>query len=156
LVIGVCYVYNGCAPAGVVPNRNAFALPRVNAAWDIDGQGNNVVRGGYGLFYNRNMGNVEYENTLRLAPNAYNVGVGYTDAKTLGLPFLSYDNVRLLDFRTRIGSLAINTPTPDSNSWPTTHSFSASYARRIPWQPTSGPAAATWSAAATATSCRLV
>ena len=130
----MCYVYNGCAPAGVVPNRNAFALPRVNAAWDIDGQGNNVVRGGYGLFYNRNMGNVEYDNTLRMAPNAYNVGVGYTDAKTLGLPFLSYDNVRQITMQQRLGSLGINTPTPDSNSWPTTHSFSASYARRIPWQ----------------------
>ena len=35
-------------------------MPRVNAAWDLDGQGNNVIRGGYGLFYNRNMGNVEY------------------------------------------------------------------------------------------------
>ena len=43
-----------------------FALPRVNVAWDIDGEGNNVVRGGYGMFYNRNMGNVEYDNTLRL------------------------------------------------------------------------------------------
>ena len=59
-VNGVCYVYNGCAPAGVLPNRSPFALPRVNVAWDIDGEGNNVVRGGYGMFYNRNMGNVEY------------------------------------------------------------------------------------------------
>ena len=30
-----------------------------------------MLRGGYGMFYNRNMGNVEYDNTLRLAPNAY-------------------------------------------------------------------------------------
>ena len=65
--------YTGCAPAGILPNRSPFALPRVNVAWDIDGQGNNVLRGGYGLFYNRNMGNVEYDNTLRLAPNAYQV-----------------------------------------------------------------------------------
>ncbi len=43
-------------------------MPRVNVAWDIDGQGNNVLRGGYGMFYNRNMGNVEYDNTLRLPP----------------------------------------------------------------------------------------
>ena len=25
-----------------------------------------MLRGGYGMFYNRNMGNVEYDNTLRL------------------------------------------------------------------------------------------
>ena len=43
------------------PTARPFALPRVNVAWDIDGQGNNVVRGGYGMFYNRNMGNVEYD-----------------------------------------------------------------------------------------------
>ena len=115
-------------------NRSAFFLPRINAAWDIDGQGNNVVRGGYGTFYNRNMGNVEYDNTLRLAPNAYNVGAGYTDARTLGLPFLSYDNAHLISMQQRIGSLGINTPTPESVSWPTAHSFSVSYARRIPWE----------------------
>jgi hypothetical protein len=133
LLNGVCYVYNGCAPAGVVQNRDAFFLPRVNAAWDIDGQGNNVVRGGYGRFYNRNMGNVEYDNTLRMAPNAYNVGASYNDAVTYGLPFLSYDNVRQITMQQRLGSLGINTPTPDSVAWPTTHSFSLSYARRIPW-----------------------
>ena len=33
----------------------------------------------------------------------------------------------------RLGSIGINTPTPDSFKWPTTHSFSVSYARRIPW-----------------------
>ena len=135
LINGVCYVYNGCAPDGVVPNRNFFALPRINAAWDIDGQGNNVLRGGYGLFYNRNMGNVEYDNTLRLAPNAYHVGAGHSDATSLGLENgLTYDNAHLISMQQRIGSLAINTPTPESLEWPTTHSFSASYARRIPWQ----------------------
>ena len=39
----------GCAPAGILAEPlAAFALPRVNVAWDIDGQGNNVLRGGYG------------------------------------------------------------------------------------------------------------
>ena len=76
-VNGICYVDTGCAPAGVFDNRSPFALPRVNVAWDIDGQGNNVLRGGYGMFFNRNMGNVEYDNTLRLAPNAYQVGTDF-------------------------------------------------------------------------------
>ena len=43
-------------------------MPRVNMAWDIDGEGNNVLRGGYGMFDNRNMGNVEYDNALRIPP----------------------------------------------------------------------------------------
>ena len=62
---GYCYTATGCAPDSIMPTRDPFVMPRVNAAWDIDGQGNNVVRGGYGLFFNRNMGNVEYDSFLR-------------------------------------------------------------------------------------------
>ena len=68
---GVRYIEDGDAPAGILENRSPFAMPRVNVAWDLDGQGNNVLRGGYGIFYNRNMGNVEYDNTLRLPPYIY-------------------------------------------------------------------------------------
>lgn len=133
-VNGVCYVATGCASDGILPDRSPFALPRVGFAWDIDGQGNNVVRGGYGMFFNRNMGNVEYDNTLRLAPNAYNVntefwaGGGYGNG--LGL---TYDTAREATLANRIGSIGINSLTPDSFKWPKTHSFSVSYARRILW-----------------------
>ena len=162
LLNGVCYVYNGCAPDGVVENRNAFFLPRINAAWDIDGQGNNVVRGGYGMFYNRNMGNVEYDNTLRLAPNAYNVGAGYTDARTSGPP-VPVLRQRASDYDAaanrkpghqhadaRLGQLA------DHAQLQRRRTRGASRGSRSPRWPTSGPAAATWSAAATATSCHMV
>jgi Carboxypeptidase regulatory-like domain/TonB-dependent Receptor Plug Domain len=131
---GECYVYTGCAEAGILPNRPAFALPRVNVAWNIDGDGNNVLRGGYGLFYNRNMGNVEYDNSLRLAPNAYQIetdvwaGGGYGNGRGL-----NYDTVSEATLANRIGSLAINTLNPSSFTFPKTHSFSLSYARRIPF-----------------------
>ena len=131
---GVCYVETGCAPAGILENRSPFALPRVNAAWDIDGDGNNVLRGGYGIFYNRNQGNVEYNNTLRLPPNAYQVttdfwaGGGYGGGRGL-----NYDTLHEATLANRIGSIAINSLDPTSFSFPKTHSFSASYARRIPW-----------------------
>ena len=135
LINGVCYVYNGCAPDGVVENRDAFFLPRINAAWDIDGQGNNVIRGGYGLFYNRNMGNVEYDNTLRLAPNAYNVGAGYTDARIVWPP------VPVLRQRAADYDAAANRKPGRSTRRRQTRSAgrprTASarlYARRIPWQ----------------------
>ncbi len=133
-VNGVCYVETGCAPAGVLPNRSPFALPRVNAAWDIDGEGNNVLRGGYGLFYNRNMGNVEYDNTLRLAPNAYQVATDFWAGGSYGNGRgLNYDTLSEATLAGRIGSIGINSLSPNSFTFPKTHSFSISYARRIPW-----------------------
>jgi hypothetical protein len=133
-VNGECYVETGCAPAGILPNRSPFALPRASFAWDIDGRGNSVVRGAYGLFYNRNMGNVEYDNTLRLAPNAYQVGTSFWNAGDYGNGLgLTYDTAREATLANRIGSLEINSLTPNSFTWPKTHSFSVSYARRIPW-----------------------
>jgi hypothetical protein len=131
---GVCYVETGCAPAGILENRSPFALPRVNVAWNIDGEGNNVVRGGYGVFYNRNMGNVEYDNTLRLPPNAYQVATDFWAGGGYGGGVgLTYDTVSQATLANRIGSIAINSLTPDSFDWPKTHSYSISYARRIPW-----------------------
>ena len=112
----------------------AVRAPRVNVAWDIDGQGNNVVRGGYGMFYNRNMGNVEYDQTLRLAPNAYALETDFWNGGGFGNGTgLTYDTLHEATFASRIGSLGINSLTPDSFKWPRTHSYSVSYARRIPW-----------------------
>lgn len=131
---GVCYVYTGCAPEGIVENRSPFALPRINVAWDIDGEGNNVLRGGYGMFYNRNMGNVEYDNTLRLPPNAYQVGVDFWNGGGYGNGVgLTYDTASEATLANRIGSIGINSLDPNSFTWPKTHSFSVSYARRIPF-----------------------
>jgi len=131
-VNGVCYVYTDCAPAGILDNRGPFALPRVGFAWDVDGKGNNVLRGGYGMYFNRNMGNVEYDSTLRLAPNAYQIatdlwaGGGYGNG--VGL---TYDTIREANLQNRIGSLGINSLDPNSFKFPKTHSYSLSYARRI-------------------------
>jgi hypothetical protein len=133
-VNGVCYIYTGCAPKGILENRSPFALPRVNVAWNLDGEGNNVVRGGYGLFYNRNMGNVEYDNTLRLPPNAYQVAVDMWNGGGFGNGIgLTYDTISQASLESRIGTVGIQTLDPNSFTWPKTHSFSLSYARRIPW-----------------------
>jgi hypothetical protein len=131
---GECYVASGCAPAGILGNRSPFAMPRVNMAWDIDGNGNNLIRGGYGLFYNRNMGNVEYDQTLHLPPAVYSIGVGQGDASNYGNGLgLTYDTVHEATLANRGGSVSINSLTPDSFKFPKTHSFSLTYSRRIPF-----------------------
>ncbi len=132
-VNGVCYVSTGCAKPGILPNRSPFALPRVNVAWDIDGEGNNVVRGGYGLFYNRTQGNLEYDQTLRLAPNAYQVSTDLWAGSNYGNGLgLTYDTAHEATLANRIGTLGIHSLSPNSFTFPKTHSFSLSFARRIP------------------------
>jgi hypothetical protein len=129
---GVRYVQYGDTPAGIFDNRSPFAMPRINAAWDIDGTGTNVLRGGYGLFYNRNMGNVEYDNTLRLPPAIFSLNQEVFGGSSYGGGLgLHYDTLREATLASRLGSVGINTLSPDSFTFPKTHSFSVSYARRI-------------------------
>ncbi len=132
---GYCYISTGCAGDGILPNRSPFAMPRANIAWDLDGQGNNVLRGGYGMFYNRNMGNVEYDQALRLPPAAYSIGADVFnsgDPGGTGRGF-TYDTLRFIRPADRLGAVGVNTLTQDSFTFPKTHSFSVSFARRIPF-----------------------
>ena len=106
--------------------------PSMSHAMLTRGNGNNVLRGGFGMFFNRNMGNLEYD-YLRIPPTSYQVLVGSGNVSELGGVGLTYDTLRLLDWRTRVSSITLNTLNPDSNTWPKTYSYSASYARRIFW-----------------------
>ena len=49
------------------PDRNNFA-PRVGLAWDVTGDGRTSLRGGYGVSYERNFGNVTF-NVIQNPPN---------------------------------------------------------------------------------------
>src|SRR5581483_9714673 len=57
------------SPAGGLwkPDRNNFA-PRLGFAWDVRGDGKTSVRGGYGISYERNFGNVTF-NVIQNPPN---------------------------------------------------------------------------------------
>jgi len=57
------------SPVGVCGSltRNNFA-PRIGFAWDVFGDGKTSLRGGYGLAYERNFGNVTF-NVIQNPPN---------------------------------------------------------------------------------------
>jgi hypothetical protein len=132
---GVRYVQYGQAEKQLTRQRDPFFLGRANFAWDITGNGNNVVRGGYGKFVNRPMGNTVYD-VLRFPPNAYSTSIDAWGASDLaGGTGLTYDTIRLIDPYKRMaaGSFGVDTVNPASIRWPETHSFSVGYARRIPF-----------------------
>ncbi len=71
------------SPVGALWRKdlNNFA-PRLGFAWDVFGDGRTSLRGGYGMAYERNFGNV----TFNLIQNAPNYAVVTIDAGAVGFP----------------------------------------------------------------------
>ncbi len=72
------------------PDKNNFA-PRVGLAWDVTGDGKTSLRGGYGVSYERNFGNVTY-NVIQNPPNQAVVAVNAGDPGFPTIP-LSANNL---------------------------------------------------------------
>jgi len=77
------------SPIGALwaPDRNNFA-PRVGFAWDMNGDGRTSLRGGYGIGYERNFGNVTF-NVIQNPPNYAVLGINATPANPIPI---SLDN----------------------------------------------------------------
>ncbi len=130
---GVRYTARGQAPSGVLPNRRPFAMPRINAAWDIGGNATTVLRGGYGLFESRLAGDGESSIAQFMPPNAFHVGADAYYDTSLGGTGLTYDTAHLIPLDALLGSQSIATQTPSSFTFLKTHSYSVSLARHILW-----------------------
>jgi hypothetical protein len=77
----------GNSPVGGLwaPDKNNFA-PRVGFAWDVTGDGRTSLRGGYGVSYERNFGNVTF-NVIQNPPNQAVVSI--TAGATPGFPTIA-------------------------------------------------------------------
>jgi hypothetical protein len=137
LANGFAYVSTGQVDAALTDSRPFLFMPRVNFAWDLSGNGDTIVRGGGGKFYNREQGNPQY-GVINLPPNSIASGL---DAGALQ----DFNNGQGLTYTT-IGQIdplgAISTPgdidsvNPENLEWPHYYQVSGSVARRIMWNQT--------------------
>jgi hypothetical protein len=139
---GVLSAKRGEIPKGAIDNPPLLWGPRLNFAWDIRGNSDLVVRGGGGIFYNRVMGNFQYDATLRSPVNG-NVGASVGQGTTIPgtnttfaqLGGLTFNNVHLADpLKLAGGGGDIISPDPKSNNLQTTYTMSLSIAKRLPFQ----------------------
>lgn len=134
---GLLLARRGEIPQGSVPNNPPQLAPRVNFAWDINGNGSFVLRGGGGLFYNRVQGNFQYGPALRNPPFgiyepefAVDESAGtYTD----NVADFTLSRLGLLRPYSQLGGYSPQVPDQTSNNIPRIANFSMSLARRLPF-----------------------
>lgn len=125
---GILLASRGEIPKGMTPNPAVALMPRLNVAWDPRGNGDLVVRGGAGLFYNRVQGNFQY-NAQRSPPNDFAAAL-YWGSVPGGL---TISNLRSVDpYSSPTG--AFESLDPHSVHVPRTWTWSAGLTKRLPWR----------------------
>ncbi|MBI3652811.1 MAG: carboxypeptidase regulatory-like domain-containing protein [Acidobacteria bacterium] len=130
---GILQAKRGEIPLGVTANPRPQFAPRLNFAWDLNGKGDTVIRGGAGLFYNRVQGNYQYY-SLNQPPNTYGAtfdGYGFTGLNNG--EGLTYNTLSLINPFTQIGTIGISSADVNSINIPRIANMSLSVAHRLLW-----------------------
>jgi hypothetical protein len=121
----------GEIPKGVLPNNGMVLMPRLNAAWDIGGKGDWVIRAGAGIFYNRVQGNYDYYSSGQM-PNTYSATIDTPWNSVNGSDGLSFSNLKSVDPFSAIANVNVSSRDVDSNDLPRVANFSLTVEKRLP------------------------
>jgi hypothetical protein len=128
---GLAYVQYGDVDRSLTGSRPFLFMPRVNFAWDLSGNGDTIVRGGAGIFFNREQGNAQYS-VINVPPNSYasTLDAG-SFANVGGGRGLTYSTLGSVDPLSAVGGFNISSVSRDLLDWPRMYQASLSAARRI-------------------------
>jgi outer membrane receptor protein involved in Fe transport len=131
---GVAYAELGEVDKSLIDTRPIFIMPRVNFAYDIKGDGDLIVRGGAGIFYNRPMGNAEYD-VLHYSPYAYSITMDAGSTQNFPGGRMDYNTIGQADPFAFVGGIAVpQSVSVDSVEYPRYLTTSLSVGKRLPGQ----------------------
>jgi hypothetical protein len=131
---GVSYAELGEVDKNLIGTRPLYVMPRLNFAWDLKGDGDWIVRGGAGLFYNRPMGNAEYD-VIHYSPYSYSITMDAGSTQNFPGGRMDYNTIGQTDPFAFVGGIAVpQSVSPDSINYPRYFNGSLSVGKRLPWQ----------------------
>jgi len=131
---GVAYAELGEVDKNLIDSRPIYVMPRVNFAYDIKGDGDLIVRGGAGVFYNRPMGNAEYD-VIHYSPYAYQMTMDAGSTQNFPGGRMDYNTISQVDPFAFVGGIAVpQSVSVESVQYPRYFTTSLSVGKRLPGQ----------------------